>query len=137
MRISSFFLASALIAVPSLAAPTLALADPTGSFKVIGHNTDGSTYEGTVQVSRAGSIYKIVWDIDGKKSIGTGLGSHAEGNTIMTGPATDNDIGLAVGYVNKDSFGICAYAQKPDGSWSGVWTYGGSQQITAETWTRQ
>jgi hypothetical protein len=121
-----------------IAAPTLAFADPTGTFDVVGHNADGSTYKGTVEVSRTGATYKVVWDIDGKKSIGTGLGTHIDnGNTIITGPATNKDIGLAVGYVNKDSFGICTYYRQSDGSWQGVWTYGGSQRVVTENWTPQ
>jgi|HubBroStandDraft_2_1064218.scaffolds.fasta_scaffold2415682_1 hypothetical protein len=44
-----------------LVAPTLALADPTGTYNVVGHNADdGSTYKGTVEVSRTGATYKVV-----------------------------------------------------------------------------
>lgn len=119
--------------------PTFALADPTGTYNVVGRNADnGSTYKGTVEVSRTGATYKIVWDIGGKKSIGTGLGSHFENaGTIVTGPASGKDTGLSVGYLNKDSFGIATYYLQADGSWSGVWAYGGSQHTTSETWTRQ
>jgi hypothetical protein len=122
-----------------IAAPTLVLADPTGSYNVVGRNADnGSTYKGTVEVSRTGATYKVVWDIGGKKSIGTGLGSHFENaGTIVTGPASDKDTGLSVGYLNKDSFGVATYYLQADGSWSGVWSYGGSQHTTSETWTRQ
>ena len=134
MRASAIISACALIAAPSLA-----LADPTGTYDLVGRNADnGGTYKGTVEVSRMGATYKVVWVIAGKQSIGTGLGSHFEnGDTIVTGPARDNDAGLSVGYINKDSFGIATYYLRPDGSWSGVWTYGGSQHITSETWTRQ
>jgi hypothetical protein len=123
-----------------IAAPTLALADPTGTYNVVGRNAnDGSTYKGTAQVSRTGTTYKVVWLIAGKQSIGTGLGTHLEndGKTIVTGPATDRDIGISVGYLNKDSYGIASYYHQPDGSWSGVWAYGGSQNVTVETWTPQ
>jgi hypothetical protein len=134
MRISAVILACALTA-----APTLAPADPIGTFNVVGHNADdGSTYKGTVEVSRTGPTYKVVWVIGGKQSIGTGLGTHIEnGNTIITGVATDKDIGISVGYINKDSFGISTYYRRPDGTWSGVWTYGGSQHIVSEIWTPQ
>jgi hypothetical protein len=123
-----------------IAAPTLALADPTGTYNVVGRNADnGSTYKGTAQVSRTGTTYKVVWLIGGKQSTGTGLGTHLEndGKTIVTGPASDRDIGLSVGYLNKDSYGIATYYRQPDGSWSGVWAYGGSQNVTVETWTPQ
>ena len=123
-----------------IAAPTLALADPTGTYNVVGRNADdGSTYKGTAQVSRTGTTYKVVWLIAGKQSTGTGLGTHLEndGKTIVTGPASDRDIGLSVGYLNKDSYGIATYYRQSDGSWSGVWAYGGSQNVTVETWTPQ
>jgi hypothetical protein len=99
-----------------IAAPSLALADPTGTYNVVGRNIDnGNTYKGTVEVSRIGATYKVVWVIGGTQSIGTGLGSHFEsGTTIVTGPASDKDTGLSVGYVNKDSFGIATYYQQPD-----------------------
>jgi hypothetical protein len=134
MRASLVISACALIAAPSLA-----LADPSGTYNLVGRNADnGSTYKGTVEVSRTGATHKVVWLIGGKKSIGTGLGSHFKnGDTIVTGPASDDDTGLSVGYINKDSFGIATYYLQRDGSWSGVWTYGGSQHTTSETWTPQ
>jgi hypothetical protein len=135
MRVSAVISAFIL-----LAAPTLALADATGTYNVVGRNADnGSTYKGTVQVSRTGATYKVVWDIDGERSVGTGLGSRFEngGKSIVTGPASDKDTGLSVGYANKDSFGIATYYLQPDGSWQGVWTYNGSQRTTSENWTRQ
>src|SRR5258708_27144812 len=134
MRFSAVIAACILIA-----APTLALADPTGTYNVVGRNADnGSTYKGTVEVSRTGATYKVVWVIDGKQSVGTGIGSHFEkDNTIVTGPGSDKDTGLSVGYINKDSYGIATYYRRPNGSCSGVWTYGGSQHTTSETWTPQ
>lgn len=135
MRASTIVISACAV----IAAPTLALADPTGTYEVVGRNADnGSTYKGTVEVSRTGATYKVVWTIAGKESIGTGLGSHFEnGNTIITGPASDKDVGLSVGYINKDSYGIATYYLQADGTWSGVWTYGGSEHTTSETWTKQ
>jgi len=134
MRASAVILACTLIA-----APGLALADPTGNYNVTGRNVDtGNTYHGTVEVSRLGPTYKVVWNIAGKQSVGTALGSHFENDTtIATGPATEKDAGLSVGYINNNSFGIGTYYLRRDGSWEGVWTYGGSQHITSETWTRK
>jgi hypothetical protein len=139
MRAFTLISACALSACALIAAPSLALADPTGTYNVVGHDADNaSTYQGTAEVSRTGATYKVVWVIGGKQTIATGIGSHFEnGNTIVTGPASDKDTGLSVGYVNKDSFGIATYYLQPDGSWSGVWTYGGSQHTMSETWTRQ
>ncbi|HEY3621590.1 MAG TPA: hypothetical protein VGL12_04180, partial [Roseiarcus sp.] len=59
MRASAIISACALIAAPSLA-----LADPTGTYDLVGRNADnGSTYKGTVEVSRMGATYKVVWVI--------------------------------------------------------------------------
>jgi hypothetical protein len=135
MRISAVLISACAL----IAAPTLALADPTGTYNVVGRNDNGSAYKGTVQVSRTGATYKVVWTIGGKQSNGTGLGTRLEndGKTIITGAASDKDIGLSVGYLNKDSFGIANYFKQSDGSWAGVWSYGGSQNVTVETWTPQ
>jgi hypothetical protein len=136
MRASAILISACAL----IAAPTLAKADPTGTYNVVGRNADnGGTYKGTVEVSRTGGTYKVVWVIDGTQSAGTGLGTHLEndGKTIVTGPASDRDIGLSVGYINKDSFGVATYYHQPDGSWSGVWSYGGSRNVTVETWTPQ
>jgi hypothetical protein len=131
--------AVAIAACALIVAPTLALADPTGTYNVVGRNIDnGNTYNGTVEVSRTGVTYKVVWVIAGKPSIGTGLGSHFQSaNTMTTGPASDKDTGLTVGYQNKDSFGIGTYYLQPDGTWLGVWTNSSSQRIAQETWTKQ
>jgi hypothetical protein len=136
MRASAILISACAL----IAAPTLALADPTGTYNVVGRNADdGSTYKGTAKVSRTGTTYKVIWLIAGKQSTGTGLGTHLEndGKTIVTGPASDRDIGLSVGYLNKDSYGIATYYRQSDGTWSGVWAYGGSQNVTVETWTPQ
>jgi hypothetical protein len=135
MRASVLILASALIALP-----TFVLADPTGTYNVEGRNaSDGSTYTGTVEVTRTGGTYKVVWTIDGKESVGTGIGSHFKNSeTIVTGPATDDDTGIAIGYSSgSDNYGIATYFLQGDGTWQGVWAYGGSQSITTETWTKQ
>jgi hypothetical protein len=134
MRTSAVILACALIA-----APTLALADPTGTYNVVGHNADnGNVYKGTVQVSRVGPTYKVVWDIAGKQSVGTAIGFHFDNaGAMLTGPASDKDTGISVGYVNKDSFGIGTYGRRTDGTWAGIWTYAGSAHITSEIWTPQ
>ena len=131
--------ALAITACALIVAPNLALADPTGIYNMVGRNIEtGNTYKGTVEISRTGATYKLVWVIAGKESVGTGLGSRfTDANTISTGAASDKDTGLTVGYLNKDSFGIGAYYLQPDGTWFGVWANGGAQRVTQETWTRQ
>ena len=140
MRAFAFIISAFVIsACALLAAPTLALAGPTGTFNVAGSNADGSSpYKGTVEISRTGATYKVVWVIAGKRSIGTGIGTHIEGgNNVITGPATDKDVGISVGYLNKDSFGVGTYYRRADGSWHGVWAYGGAENVAVETWTAQ
>ncbi|WP_261323201.1 hypothetical protein [Rhizobium leguminosarum] len=44
------------------------------------------------------------------------------------GPASDEHTAISVGYVSKENFGIAMYFEQPDGSWQGVWTYGGSEK---------
>ncbi|KAA0689432.1 hypothetical protein DTW90_31505 [Neorhizobium sp. P12A] len=115
--------------------PGIALADPTGTFKVVGKNADdGSTYTGTVKITRTGATYKVVWNIGGTESVGTGLGSRFDGHDIESGHATADDTGISVGYVSKDSYGIAVYYEQSNGNWEGVWSYGGSKGVTNETW---
>ncbi len=132
-------LKSVLLAAAILAAPAVAYADPTGSYDVQGVNPDtGDSYSGEVHVVRKGQTYTVVWDIDGTESIGTGLGAKFVGNRFQMGAASDDDQALAVGYVSEDnSFGIAMFFEQPDGSWAGVWTYGGNETVAQETWTRQ
>ena len=53
---------------------------------------------------------------------------------IESGRATADDTGISVGYVSKDSYGIAVYYEQSNGSWEGVWSYGGSKGVTNETW---
>lgn len=130
MYIRTIISACALLVLPSIA-----LADPTGTFKVVGKNADdGSTYTGTVTVTRTGATYKVVWNIGGTESVGTGLGSRFEGHDIVSGHATSDDTGISVGYISKDSYGIAVYYEQSNGNWEGVWSYGGSKGVTNETW---
>ncbi|WP_407767738.1 hypothetical protein [Rhizobium sp.] len=117
--------------------PAIALADPTGSYKVAGTSEDGSEYRGTVKVLRNGETYIVDWMIGKNESIGTGLGAKFSGDRFEMGPASDEDTAISVGYVSKENFGIAMYFEQPDGSWQGVWTYGGSEKVSSEIWTRE
>ncbi|CAN7603207.1 hypothetical protein LJR030_001380 [Rhizobium sp. LjRoot30] len=129
---------TAITAFAMILAPGLALADPTGSYNVVGKNADtGETYEGTVEVTRTGATYSVIWTIGGAKSIGTGIGAHFTKDQIVMGPATPEDTGISVGYKTGDTFGIAMYFEQADGTWQGVWTYAGSQGVTREDWTRK
>lgn len=116
--------------------PQLAVADPTGTYDVVGKNADGNgEYHGTVVVRRTGETYSVVWDIAGTKFIGTGLGAKfVSDNRFEMGVASPDDSSLSVGYVAQDSFGMAMYFEQPDGHWEGIWTYGGSTKATSENW---
>jgi len=115
-----------------------ALAGPVGTFAVTGTNPDsGGTYTGTVTVSRTGDTYRVVWNIAGTRYSGTGLGAVIRDKTFLVGPADENDIAISVGYVSGKTFGMAMYFLQEDGSWEGVWTYGGSDKVAKETWQPQ
>ncbi|NKN36477.1 hypothetical protein HFC70_08925 [Agrobacterium sp. a22-2] len=126
-----------LTACALILAPAAALADPTGTFKVTGSNEDATEeYTGTVKVVRTGQTYAVYWEIAGDEFVGTGLGAKFIGDRFEMGPASDDDTAISVGYVSKENFGIAMYFEQPDGSWQGVWTYGGSEKVISENWTR-
>lgn len=123
--------------VALLTAATGAFAGPEGSYDVVGTNPgDGSSYTGSVTVEQTGETYQVIWEISGTRFIGSALGAApVKGRTIM-GPAAANDDVLAVGYVSGErNFGLAFYVEQEDGTWSGVWTFGGSTAIGTETWT--
>jgi hypothetical protein len=100
---------------------TAAWADPSGGYAVEGANPGGEgSYKGTVQVSKNGDAFQVVWRIGDQTYTGTGIG---------------NDEFLAVGYdAGGGSPGIAAFARKGAG-WEGVWTYFGKDKIGIEKWT--
>lgn len=115
--------------------PSVASADPTGRFTVVGDNPEtGKQYTGTVTVTRTGETYDVVWSIAGSDVIGTGLGAKFVGNNrFRVGPASKDDIAISVGYSSGgNSFGIAMYFEQPDGTWRGVWTYKGSEKAISE-----
>src|SRR6516164_7244606 len=80
-------------------------ADPVGTYHIEGHNPSGSTYEGSVTVTKTGDTYRVVWDIGGTKYEGTAIG--------------DKDF-MAVTYRSGDSTGLALYGED-GGNWKGVW----------------
>jgi len=115
-----------------------ALADPVGVYTVTGTNPDnGPAYEGAVAVERNGATYSVVWLIGDDEFVGTGIGAESVNGSMMFGSAAENDTALTVSYVSEGSFGLALFAEQPNGEWKGVWTYGGSDAIGTEVWTRQ
>lgn len=125
-----------LLALSNPALSTSALADPVGTYDVVGVNPDsGGEYTGTVAVGRSGDTYSVTWTIGGTESTGVGIGGK-RGGPSTTGAASPDDDMLAVGYGNGGGFGISTYELQPDGSWKGHWAYAGGEKVSTETWTR-
>ncbi len=114
-----------------------ALAGPEGVYDVAGKDLGtGNPYSGTVEVVRTGKTYSVRWDIGGASYVGSGLGAAPIKGMSVVGPADENDYVLAVGYIaGNQGFGLAYYVQQEDGSWKGIWTYGGSEELGSEVWT--
>lgn len=101
---------------------TPALAEPVGTYDVVGTNPGGgSGYQGQVSIERTGDTYRVTWDIAGTRFTGTGIG---DANFIAVSYRAGNNTGLALyGATGRD--------------WQGVWTYAGGRQVGSERWTRR
>jgi hypothetical protein len=112
---------AASIALLSTVAVAFA-ADPTGSYTVQGTNPGGNgSYTGTVEVSKTGDTYKVVWVVGGTRYIGTGIG--------------DKDF-IAVSYKSGSDSGLALYGAD-GGNWAGVWAYSGAREMGTEIWKRE
>ena len=130
-------LRTAISACALILLPSVALADPTGTFKVKGTGENDSEYTGKVTVVRKGETYVVNWNINGEKSTGTAIGAKFKGDRFEMGVASDDDTAISVGYKSENNYGIAMYFEQPDGNWQGVWTYGGSEKVASENWTRE
>lgn len=113
----------AAVAATLILSVTAAFADPVGRYFVEGTDPGkpNSSYTGTVTVEQTGDTYKVVWDIEGTKYIGTGIG---------------NKDFLAVSYKSGNNTGLALYAPNSNG-WTGVWTYAGGTQMGTDKWVRR
>ena len=102
-----------LLVLPSLAY----CAGLAGSYKCIGKNPNGSTYEGVVKIVPKGRAYTVEWTIG--KNVHTGFGILVDGV-------------LSVGLVN--SVGIAEYKVKKNGTLVGNWAMP-SEDITINSET--
>jgi hypothetical protein len=93
------------------------MVDPVGVYKVTGSNPDGSAYSGTITVTKAGLVWRVVWKAGDQTVNGTAL--------IMNGV-------LAVGYEG----GVGVYRAQGNG-WVGEWAERGQTAIGKESWERQ
>jgi hypothetical protein len=101
--------------------PVCHAADPVGHYIAEGVGPDGGHYRGTVDVTKTGETYKVIWEIGPDRFIGTGIG---------------NPDFIAVSYRSGSSTGLALYAARGD-DWAGPWVYAGGTQLGNETWTRQ
>ena len=127
------------ITITTLITLTLsALAGPKGTFTVRGTNPGGQgEYSGTVSVRQTGQTYSVIWNVGGVKYTGTGLGAENSKGYSTMGPASSSDSSIAISYISDGTFGLAYYVEQDDGTWRGIWTYGGSDKIGTEVWTRR
>lgn len=129
-------LMSAALALLAILTCSSALADPTGNYDVLGTNPDKSgEYTGTVNVTRNGDTYKVVWTIGDSQTVGVGIGGHMLGDVYRMGPASEEDTVLSVAYSSGDTVGTALYHEDPDGTWRGAWAYDGAERSATENWT--
>lgn len=128
-----------ILTVVTLMTLTLsAIAGPSGIYTVKGTNPGGQgEYKGTVTVQQTGQTYSVVWNVGGVRYTGTGLGAEDSKGYSTMGPASSNDSSIAISYISGGSFGLAYYVEQEDGTWRGIWTYGGSDKIGTEVWSRR
>lgn len=114
-----------LVAVPFVLLFSVAAAfaaDPTGNYTIQGTNPGGNgTYSGTVEVTKTGETYRVIWDVGGTRYVGTGIG---------------NKDFIAVSYKSGSDTGLALYGAD-GGNWAGVWAYSGARNVGAEIWKRE
>lgn len=89
--------------------------DLEGNYNIIGTNTDGKDYKGTLVVTKAGQGYKFAWN----------AGSSFDGFGIRAGNL------VAVGFGGKQC-AFVGYDVKPDGTLDGKWGVESSSTLGTE-----
>lgn len=98
--------------------------DIIGTYEGSGENPGGAgSYDCTVEISRAGEGYVVVWLFDGQPGY--------EGSGILM------DSTLVVGFANPNGYGIVAYTVNPDGSLDGTWAGMGDTKTGTEMLRRK
>ncbi len=97
--------------------------DIEGSYRGSGTNPGGGSYKCDVDISKAGSVYRVKWYFDGRLGYeGTGV---LKRNTFV------------VGFANDQGYGVVAYTVKGDGTLDGTWTGKGNSRVGTEKLTRK
>jgi len=110
------------IACAIVVAASAACADPVGTYAVEGANPGGGgRYKGIVSVEQTGETYRVIWVINDKQFIGTGIGDKKF---------------IAVSYKVGANTGLALYGADGDG-FTGVWAYAGGTTMGAERWLRK
>lgn len=96
-----------------------AAAQRSGLYDITGTNLDGSTYEGTMQLTQVGAAsFRVVWNVGGDIIEGVGMVS---GHTFVTAFSVGDQTGLAI------------YEIRPGDVLEGVWTLVGAFNTGQET----
>jgi len=86
---------------------TASAQDIGGRYRVEGKNLNGSSYEGTAEITLTSeTTCRIVW----------------ETGSTSTGICMRNQSAFAAGYVLGDKVGLVIYEVMPNGSMEGLWT---------------
>jgi hypothetical protein len=108
---------------------TAAVAQPVGTFQVIGRNPGASggppAYTGTITITAtSGGAFDVVWTFGRMRVPGRGV--------------FVNNV-FAVAYSNRRPAGpaIVAYVRRPDGTWEGTWALPGNPNTGLELLTAQ
>lgn len=119
-------LIAALIATP-------AAADPVGRYTVSGSNPGmaNGSYTGTVEVTRLGDTYSVVWVVGDTTYHGHAIGATERAGRLLPGPASSRDTVLMVGYPN----GVVTMLEGENGTYSGLWLTFGEDALGDEVWT--
>ena len=90
--------------VPPTATTAAPVALATGTYIANGTNPDGSTYDGTLQITRAGDVYEFTW----------------EAGYVFVGEGIQRGDKVAVAYPD-DSCQVALYDIGPEGTLTGDW----------------
>jgi hypothetical protein len=113
------------------------LADPVGTFAVVGKNEKGVAYRGTVVIARTGETYRLNWSLGRDHYTGIGIGATIGKEGFLPTPASPAVTVLTVAYGTSAGFGVAQFIQQQDGSWLGAWAPSSSRVVSEERWVPQ
>lgn len=105
-----------------LATAGMAFADPTGAYDIKGVNPDGSTYTGSVLVTKLGDTFALTYSV-------------SDSDDVAATAIGDDEV-LSIGYGDGDDIGVALMVRNGE-KWEGVWTYLGAKSLGTEEWHPQ